>query len=63
MRHALDGDVSRRLRIGYVSPDLKRHPVTYLFAPALAHHDHGEFEIVCYDNMARPDHVTARPRA
>jgi len=60
MRHAIDGDVTRRLRIGYVSPDLKRHPVTYLFAPALAHHDHGGFEIVCYDNLARPDHVTAR---
>jgi predicted O-linked N-acetylglucosamine transferase (SPINDLY family) len=60
MQHSIVPNASRRLRIGYVSPDLKRHPVTYLFAPALAHHDHGAFEIFCYDNLVRPDHVTVR---
>ena len=58
-----DRDPRRRLRVGYVSPDLKHHPVSYLFAPALAHHDHRRFEIFCYDNLVAPDAVTVRLEA
>ncbi len=49
-----------RIRVGYVSPDFRRHPVTYLFAPVLEHHDRKRFEIYCYDNLNKPDAVTAR---
>ncbi|HYC44380.1 MAG TPA: tetratricopeptide repeat protein [Burkholderiales bacterium] len=60
LQHSRDRATGTRLRVGYVSPDLKRHPVTYLFAPTLAHHDHSRFEIFCYSNAAAGDDVTAR---
>jgi len=51
---------SRRLRIGYVSPDFRRHSVNYFIEPVLASHDHEHFEIFCYSNVLRPDNVTER---
>ena len=53
-------DPGRRLRIGYVSPDLRRHPVSAIFAPILAAHDRSRFEIYCYYNFAGEDAVTLR---
>ena len=38
----------RRLRIGYVSPDLRKHAVSYFFEPLLTAHDRDRFEIFCY---------------
>jgi protein O-GlcNAc transferase len=38
----------RRLRIGYLSADFRRHPVGFLMAEALAHHDRGNFEVYAY---------------
>ena len=63
---ALSSDVSpasRRLRIGYVSPDLVHHAVSYFFEPVLAHHDRSRFEIVCYSDAPVPDAVTLRLRS
>jgi protein O-GlcNAc transferase len=34
-----------RLRIAYVSSDLREHPVAHLIAGVLDHHDHAQFEI------------------
>lgn len=51
-----------RLRIGYVSPDFRRHPVATLLKPVLASRDRSEFEIYCYANVNRPDDVTERFR-
>ncbi len=58
--HDHDADPDRRLRVGYLSPDLHDHSVTYTFEPLLDGHDHGEFEIHGYGNVARPDDVTLR---
>ncbi len=55
-----DRDPERRLRIGYVSPDLRRHPVSAIFAPILAAHDRGRVEVTCYYNFADEDVVTLR---
>jgi predicted O-linked N-acetylglucosamine transferase (SPINDLY family) len=55
-------DPARRLRVGYVSPDLRRHPVGTLFAPVLDRHDAGAFETFCYYNFPRGDAVTERMR-
>jgi predicted O-linked N-acetylglucosamine transferase (SPINDLY family) len=52
----------RRLRIGYVSADFREHPVAYFLEPILAAHDHGQFEVFCYADVARPDAVTERLR-
>jgi predicted O-linked N-acetylglucosamine transferase (SPINDLY family) len=53
-------DPGRRLRVGYVSADLRRHSVAYFIEPVLARHDHGNFEIFCYSNSAHADAVTER---
>jgi predicted O-linked N-acetylglucosamine transferase (SPINDLY family) len=52
----------RRLRIGYISPDLHKHSVAYFFEPVLANHDHAAFEIFCYHLHAAEDEVSARMR-
>ncbi len=50
---------ARRLRIGYVSPDFRLHPVGKFLLPLLQHHDHGSFEIFCYSDVRQPDALTA----
>jgi predicted O-linked N-acetylglucosamine transferase (SPINDLY family) len=50
----------RRLRIGYVSPDFRWHPVSYFLDPVLDEHDESGFEIYCYSDVERPDEVTQR---
>ena len=53
-------DPERRLRVGYVSPDFRAHPVSYFFEPLLAEHDRGVVEVFCYAEVRRPDEITAR---
>jgi predicted O-linked N-acetylglucosamine transferase (SPINDLY family) len=56
-----DLDPDKRLRIGYVSPDLRDHPVAAFIEPLLRAHDRGAFEIHCFDTSGvAEDHVTAR---
>jgi protein O-GlcNAc transferase len=50
----------RPIRVGYVSPDLRDHSVSYFFEPLLRHHDPAIVQSVCYAGVARPDAVTAR---
>jgi predicted O-linked N-acetylglucosamine transferase (SPINDLY family) len=50
----------RRLRIGYVSSDWRRHAVAVFAEPLLAAHDRSRFEIVCYQNYSGGDEITAR---
>jgi predicted O-linked N-acetylglucosamine transferase (SPINDLY family) len=52
----------RRLRVGYVSPDFRRHPVQYFLQPLLDHHDHGAVEVFCYGESAIDDDVSAQYR-
>ena len=52
----------RKLRIGYVSPDFRRHSVNYFLESVLASHNHDQFEIFCYSDVFRPDAVTERLR-
>ncbi len=56
--HANLPDPERRLRIGYLSRDFRRHSLRYFLLPVLAHHDHQAFEICCYDHGDRADEVT-----
>ena len=55
-------DPERRLRIGYVSPDLRSHSVSYFVEPLLASHDRDAVEVFCYAEVTQPDRVTARLR-
>ncbi len=45
----------RKIRIGYSSPDLYAHVVTYFLEPILRNHDRERFEIYAYANVVRPD--------
>lgn len=49
-----------RLRVGYVSGDFLRHSVSFFVSPLLKHHDKSRFDVVCYHNNLRSDHVTER---
>ncbi len=60
--HANDADPERRLRIGYVSPDLHSHSVAYFIEGVLAAHNRGQVELFCYSDTDQPDDVTARLR-
>lgn len=54
-----DRDLSRKLKIGYVSGDFCRHPVGFLLRDILRNHDKEDFDIHCYSLRVRPDDVTA----
>lgn len=58
-----DRDPDRRLRVGYVSPDFRAHPVGAFVAGPMEHHDRAQVEVTCYSATRRPDAVTARLRA
>ena len=60
IRHQHDRSPDRRLRIGYVSPDFCTHSQANFTVPLLSHHDHTQFEIVCYSDVRAPDALTAR---
>jgi protein O-GlcNAc transferase len=53
----------RRLKVGYISPDFRTHPVSMFFEPVLAHHDRANFEVICYSTTSAPDTLTERLRA
>ncbi|MBF0357198.1 MAG: tetratricopeptide repeat protein [Magnetococcales bacterium] len=53
-------DPDRILRIGYVSPDLRVHPVAYLLEPLLLKHNSNKVETYCYAEVRQPDKVTKR---
>lgn len=56
-------DPDRRLRIGYVSGDFRRHSVSYFLMPVFEHHDPRSFELFCYPTRATGDEVTSRLRS
>ncbi len=58
--HANRRDPNRRLRIGYVSPDLRQHSARYFIEPLLARHDKTRFEIFAYAQVLAEDSVSAR---
>jgi predicted O-linked N-acetylglucosamine transferase (SPINDLY family) len=55
---SVDRNPDRRLRIGYVSGDFRKHSVSYFIKPLLAAHDRAGFELFAYANQVRGDDVT-----
>lgn len=55
-------DPERRLRIGYVSPDFRRHAVSFFFEPMHDHHDRDRYEIWLYSCRPHEDEFTVRLR-
>ena len=61
--HSNDRSPNRRLRIGYVSPDFRAHPVRHFLEPLLHHHDRAQFEIYAYAENDLKDETTNGYRA
>lgn len=63
-RHPPAGEsaANGRLRVGYLSPDLRFHAVSFFMEPVLAHHDRGKFEISCYYCHSAHDGMSRRLR-
>ncbi len=62
-RHDNERSPGRRLRIGYVSAAFREHCQAFFLVPLLSHHDHDQFEIICYSEVDRPDALTNRLKA
>ena len=58
--HPNDRNPERRLRVGYVSPNFNRHPISHFFGSLLDAHDQESFEIFCYSSAERLDDCTDR---
>ncbi len=56
--HANERSAERRLRIGYVSPNLWSNAISFFLRPLLAAHDREACEIYCYDDGKRRDATT-----
>jgi protein O-GlcNAc transferase len=61
--HANSRDSGRRLRVGYVSADLRMHSVSYFALPILRNHDRKAVEVFCYSDAPRADDVTAQAQS
>ena len=57
-QHTSDASPDRRIRIGYVSPDFRTHPVGRFLLPLMARHDHTQFEIFCYSDVRKAGGLT-----
>ncbi len=57
-----DRDPNRPLRVGYVSPDFRQHPVATFMTPVLANHDPAAVETFCFSDVRGGDRVTERLR-
>lgn len=53
----------QRLKIGFVSADLKHHPVGLFLKPLLEHINQAEFDVFVYSNSVVEDHVTGDLKA
>ena len=53
-------DPERTLRVGLLSPDLRRHSIAYFLEPILEHHDRSSIELHGFMTSNATDEVTAR---
>lgn len=56
--HGNDRDPERRLRVGYVSADFRRHSACQGFAPLILEHDRQQFDVICYDASPVNDKIS-----
>ncbi len=53
-------DPNRRIKLAYVSPDFRRHPVGNFIEPSLESHNREQFEITLFSDVEARDVVTDR---
>jgi len=54
---------TRKLKIGYISPDFREHSIYYFITPLLSAHDRSQYEIFCYSDVSQPDWATVEIKA
>lgn len=62
-RHDNERHPQRPLRLGFLSPQFRRHPVGYFLIRALEHLDRRQCSVVCYSDTTPADDFTARFQA
>jgi predicted O-linked N-acetylglucosamine transferase (SPINDLY family) len=60
--HANDRSTARRLKVGYLSPDFRRHAARHFLEPLFEHHDKAAIELHAYADVLVEDAVTAHYR-
>jgi predicted O-linked N-acetylglucosamine transferase (SPINDLY family) len=58
LHHDNDRDPARRIVLGYVSSDFRKHSAAFGFSPVLKNHDKTRFEVICYSCWPTEDEVT-----
>lgn len=56
-------ELGQKIKLGYLSGDMRQHPVGDFFANIVLNHNRDEFEIYSYDNKGQVDHVNEIVRA
>jgi predicted O-linked N-acetylglucosamine transferase (SPINDLY family) len=60
--HTNTPDPDRRLKVGYVSPDLYNHAIMKFIPPVVDHHDRSRFEVFVYSVGTKLDAMTEQLR-
>ncbi|MBM4146327.1 MAG: tetratricopeptide repeat protein, partial [Nitrospira sp.] len=60
LSHSNERATDRRLKIGYVSPDFRKHSVACFIEAILPFHNRQHFEVFCYSDVLNHDEVTER---
>lgn len=58
--HSNPPEPDRPLRVGFVSGDLRNHPVAHFIEPVFEMHNRAGYEFFCYANQSVNDGITAR---
>jgi predicted O-linked N-acetylglucosamine transferase (SPINDLY family) len=61
--HTNNRSPDRKIKIAYISPDFREHPVGVFMMPILQHHNRDQFEVTCYSDTINHDNRTALLRA
>lgn len=60
IHHSNSAEPGRKIRVGYLSPDFRRHSVAFFIEPILANHTNEQYKIFCYSNLQTPDKTSKR---
>ncbi|OQX19295.1 MAG: hypothetical protein BWK80_37060, partial [Desulfobacteraceae bacterium IS3] len=58
--HLNERNPEKRIRVGYISPDFRKHSCAYFIEPLLNSHDRTQVEIFCYSEVQKSDEMTDR---
>jgi protein O-GlcNAc transferase len=56
--HTNDKVADKKLKVAYLSPDFKQHPVSNFMRGIIQYHNRDNVQVYCYSNVAAPDSIT-----